>query len=206
MSKTLISLIAITVILVLGVAFLMRGYFISQAIIGEQGEAIAEQGVTIAEQEAAVAKQGVTIAEQETAIAKQGATIAEQGTAIENLELCVQSLESESTKLKARVGALEAEWKKLEALGGYREFSSVQVLRQWLWDNPISGNQYIPGVYDCDDFAMDLTLAAIRSGRWIGLFASDSGGGHLKNFAVITNSVYVIEPQTDEVSFWGYVD
>jgi len=122
---------------------------------------------------------------------------------VEDLGDNIQLLQSANLELKAKVDALEAEWKRLEALGGYREFRSVWELERWLSHDPTSGNEFIPEFYDCDDFAMDLTLAAIRDGRWIGLFASD---GHIKNFTLVGDSVYQIEPQTDEVSFWGYVD
>ena len=193
MSKTfIISFIVITAILVSCVAFLFWGYFTNQATIKEQKEVIAEQGMIID-------THGILLAEQ-------SATIEQQGAIVEDLELNIQFLESENIEVQARVEALEVDWDRLEALGGYREFGSISELKQWLSNDQTSENEYIPDIYDCDDFTMDLTLAAIRDGRWIGLFATDNGEAHLKNFTKIGNNIYEIEPQTDEVSFWGYVD
>jgi len=188
----------------------MWGHFTTQTIIEEQGKIIAEQEIEIEEQEDTITKQGTRIEEQEEAIIELGVTIATHreameglGRMVEDLGDNIQLLQSANLELKAKVNALQAEWERLEALGGYREFNSVWELQQWLGNDPTSENQYITRFYDCDDFAMDLTLAAIRDGRWIGLFATD---GHLENFTVIGNSVYKIEPQTDEVSFWGNID
>lgn len=203
MSKTFISSIVVIVILLSSVAFLMWGYFTNRAAIEEQGEIIVEQGTIIEEQGIAIVEQGTKIANQEMVIAQQAIIIEEQRVTIEDMITCIESLEGASEELKVRVEALEAEWKRLEALGGYREFDSLWEVQLWLWNDPTSENQYIPTYYDCDDFAMDLTLAAIRDGRWIGLFATNE---HLKNFTKIGNSIYEIEPQTDEASFWGYVD
>ena len=91
---------------------------------------------------------------------------------------------------------------ELENLRGYREFDSLQELKQWLWDDPTSEHSYSSS-YDCDDFAMDLMFAAIRDGYWIGLYAEDD---HVMNFTTIGNLVYTIEPQTDYVELWGFAD
>ena len=205
-----IGLIFVTCIVVLSVAFLMWGYFTNRAIIEEQGNTIAEQGIRIEEQQDTITKQGIRIEEQKKAIIELGVTIAAHREAIEEVSGImedlgdnIQLLQSANLELKAKVNALQAEWERLEALGGYREFRSVWELERWLSHDPTSENEFIPESYDCDDFAMDLTLAAIRDGRWIGLFSTE---GHLKNFTVIGDSIHEIEPQTDKVSFWGYVD
>jgi len=75
-------------------------------------------------------------------------------------------------------------------------------LQQWLWDDPTSDNDYSYR-YDCDDFAMDLIRAAEKDGYLIGMYSEED---HVTNFANIGNTVYIIEPQTDEVWLWGYVD
>lgn len=84
-----------------------------------------------------------------------------------------------------------------------REFSSVAELEQWLADDPISEHKPIPKKYDCDDFAIDLTLSALADGYWIGLGVRE---WHMFNFTVIGNDIYKIEATTDEVEFWGLID
>ena len=95
-------------------------------------------------------------------------------------------------------------WKK--AYSGkdisYREFASVEELEEWLAQDPISDRRWHP-LYDCDDFAMDLTLSALGDGYWIGLGATNN---HLFNFTIIGNDVYRIEASQDEVEPWGTID
>lgn len=203
MSKIFLSLAAVTGILVLSVAFLMWGYFNSQARIEEHESTIAEQGVLIEGNETAIQELVSAIVEHDRDIDELYDAKVSLESDVNSLETEVNYLEVLSTTLKEKVNTLEAEWQRLAALGGYREFGSVSELQWWLWNDLTSEHEYIPIYYDCDDFAMDLTLAAIRDGRWIGLFAIN---GHIKNFAKIGNCIYGIEPQTDAVSFWGYVD
>lgn len=87
-------------------------------------------------------------------------------------------------------------------LCGYNEFSSLEELKQWLEDDPISEHKWHPN-YDCDNFAMDLTLVALADGYWIGLGASDN---HLFNFTIIGNDIYRIEAHQDKVEPWGTLD
>jgi hypothetical protein len=91
---------------------------------------------------------------------------------------------------------------KATGLCGYNEFSSVEELEQWLEDDPISEHEWHPN-YDCDNFAIDLTLSALADGYWIGLGASDD---HLFNFTIIGNDVYRIEASQDKVEPWGTLD
>lgn len=101
-------------------------------------------------------------------------------------------------------------WKKAYSgkaegnIGGisYREFASVGELEEWLAQNEISDRKWHP-LYDCDNFAIDLTLSALGDGYWIGLGATDN---HLFNFTIIGNDVYRIEASQDGVELWGTLD
>lgn len=122
---------------------------------------------------------------------------------------------------ETRIAELESEikfyreeaqyWQSEAALNGVvagqtdrlNEFSSVQDLEQWLANNLISEREWIFPYYDCDDFAMDLTLAALADGYWIGLGSSET---HLFNFTIIGNDVYKIEASQDRVEAWGAID
>ena len=112
------------------------------------------------------------------------------------------------------IGSLKLEVAHLKK--GGKDFDSLGALRQWLWGDMTNFHEYIPGVYDCDDFAFALMQVALEDGYRIGLYQK---GQHLVNFALVgdtplgawgawgaANKVYIIEPQTDEVRFWGYRD
>jgi cell division protein FtsB len=129
----------------------------------------------------------------------------------------VRSLQEENDKLKLEITELEGDiesceeeashWMvlynaELENICRVSHFSSRDELEQWLRSDSTSENDY-SSRYDCDDFAMDLIRAAEQDGYLIGLYAE---GDHVANFASIGNSVYIIEPQTDEVWLWGFVD
>ena len=99
---------------------------------------------------------------------------------------------------------------------GGKDFNSLSALQGWLWWDDTNLHEYIPNVYDCDDYAFDLMQAALQDGYRIGLYQK---GQHVVNFALVgdtplgawgvwgtANKVYIIEPQTDEVRFWGYRD
>lgn len=128
----------------------------------------------------------------------------------------VRSLQEENDKLRLEVTKLGGDieyceeeanhwmvlYTELENIRGFSHFSSQDELQQWLWNDSTSDNDYSHR-YDCDDFAMDLIRAAEKAGYLIGLYAE---GDHVANYASISNSVYIIEPQTDEVWLWGSVD
>ncbi|UCC90750.1 MAG: hypothetical protein JSW24_00865 [Dehalococcoidia bacterium] len=170
----------------------------------------------IGELEQTIATQGQTITAQQQQIEHNREYMSQLEGDILQLEDNVSYLMSENDSLRSEVSQLEdaAEyWEdeantwmeayyELESLGGYREFGSLRELTDWLRDDPTSERHYSSS-YDCDDFAMDLTLAAIRDGYWIGLYSEED---HVMNFTVIGNNVYSIEPQTDHVELWGFVD
>ena len=86
---------------------------------------------------------------------------------------------------------------------GYREFKTLPELRKWLENDPISEREYIKNIYDCDDFAIDLAKAGIADNYWIGILID---GNHAMNFMFIKNHIWLIEPQTDEISSLGFQD
>ncbi len=98
-----------------------------------------------------------------------------------------------------------------------REFSSKGELRKWLLDDHTDKNVYIwdgpDGTerssenYDCDDFALDLQRIASEDGFLMSVTIIDKDDQpHMLNLVTIGNEVYYIEPQTDEVWFYSYLD
>jgi len=86
-------------------------------------------------------------------------------------------------------------------------FSSVQQLKTWLAADGTDGQAYVDVTHDCDDFARDLQKAGAEDGYLINLeFVIEEDAGHVCNAVIIGNSVWFIEPQTDEVWFMGYLD
>jgi hypothetical protein len=88
-----------------------------------------------------------------------------------------------------------------------RPFSGLRELKQFLEIDDTSELQYSHD-FDCDDFAFTLSQNAMNMGYQIFPYAE---GDHLKNVAHVSlgtksTAVYVIEPQTDEISLWGRVD
>lgn len=89
----------------------------------------------------------------------------------------------------------------------FKPWNSKPELLTWLNKNDISNNLYNYDVYDCDDFAMNLSLAAAIDGYYIGIKADKiDGQWHMENFAVIGNYAYKINPQTDYTTYWMRLD
>ena len=88
-----------------------------------------------------------------------------------------------------------------------RGFTSVGQLEAWLAADDTDEQIYVEETHDCDDFAIDLQKAGIADGYLINLeFIVTEDVGHVCNAVIIGNSVWFIEPQTDEVWFMGYLD
>ena len=98
-----------------------------------------------------------------------------------------------------------------------REFSSEEELKKWVWDDPTDTNVYIWDApdsterssdnYDCDDFALDLQRKASEDGFLMSVTIIDKDDQpHMLNLVTIGNEIYYIEPQTDEVWFYCYID
>ena len=89
-----------------------------------------------------------------------------------------------------------------------REFKSVDELKAWLAQDDTESTLYIFGAaclsnYDCDDYAVALERNALLDGYAVSLQIEND---HVLNSTVIGNEIYFIEPQSDEVWFWGYRD
>jgi hypothetical protein len=82
-------------------------------------------------------------------------------------------------------------------------FESIEELGQWLADSPIPDREFIWRIYDCDNFAIDLSLEGFIDGKWVGLAGDDH---HWFNFTYINNDIIRIEPQTREYEYWGPID
>jgi type II secretory pathway pseudopilin PulG len=93
-------------------------------------------------------------------------------------------------------------------------FVSREALREWLENDHIDSNEYDYDNYNCENFARDLSSNANKDGYFIGLlevvllhennpYIPDSWEPeydyHAKNFVIIGNVIYEIEPQSDEI-------
>ena len=105
-----------------------------------------------------------------------------------------------------------------------RNFNDLEELEQWLVavdTNTTTVYFQSPGVIiDCDDYALALQSKALTNGyimsfevisrnEYNAIFKSQLPSGqslHAINLAIIGNSAYYIEPQTDEVTFAVYLD
>jgi len=115
----------------------------------------------------------------------------------------------------ATIGKLEQKLAESERFGAYwwerahpREFGSLDELKAWLAKDDTDSTIYIFGggcltSYDCDDYAVALMRNALLDGYSI---STQIVGNHMINSTIIGNKIYFIEPQNDEVWFWGYRD
>lgn len=104
-----------------------------------------------------------------------------------------------------------------------RNFSDLNELKQWLADksNVTTFHFQSPGTtVDCDDYALELQYEALAEGyimsfqvigesEYNAIFKTPlppSQSLHAVNLAIIDNSVYYIEPQTNEIGFAAYLD
>jgi len=78
-------------------------------------------------------------------------------SSVSSLWLEVRSVKSDISKIWLNISSV---WRELAKEAGY--WSSLDELKTWLKENKVNENQYIPGVYDCDDYAIDLARAALR--------------------------------------------
>ncbi len=87
------------------------------------------------------------------------------------------------------------------------EFKNLTELKLFLDESKINLNKYVNTTYDCDDFARELQIEALkwRDGRILNVQTNDSNR-HMFNNAIIAGKVYKIEPQTDEVTLLCSLD
>lgn len=104
-----------------------------------------------------------------------------------------------------------------------RNFSDLDELKQWLADKSNVTTvlfQSPDTTVDCDDYALELQYKALAEGyimsfqvigesAYNAIFATPlppSQSLHAVNLAIIDNSIYYIEPQTNEIGFAAYLD
>jgi len=83
-----------------------------------------------------------------------------------------------------------------------KQFNSIMECKSWMSMQDICRREY-RHLYDCDDFALDLVMAAMKDGYIIGLCSSTR---HMQCFTIIGNMMYKIEPQNYHIAEWGLVD
>jgi len=120
---------------------------------------------------------------------------------IELANASIMKLEQELAESESSVAYW---WKRAHP----REFESLDELKAWLEKDDTDSTLYILGSgcltgYDCDDYAVALAHNALSDGYSI---STQIVGDHMLNSTIIGNKVYFIEPQNDEVRFWGYRD
>lgn len=84
-----------------------------------------------------------------------------------------------------------------------RNFNSSIDLRYWLASDNTSDYEYVEDSFDCDDFAKMLQLHAEADGWRLNFVVI---GDHALNSACIEDRYYLIEPQTNEVTYIGKLD
>lgn len=89
--------------------------------------------------------------------------------------------------------------------GEQRDFNSVAELELFLLLDKTDQHEYIPETYDCDDFAIDLMLAAEAQGYRMNV-QFDFQIGHAFNSVIIDGMIYLIEPQNDAFYLFGPLD
>jgi len=92
-------------------------------------------------------------------------------------------------------------------VNGYRPWESVNEVRRWLYNDDTSEGEYTKKFNDCDDFMIDLIEAARIDGRLIGALIVENGDYvHARNYVIVGNEVWAVEPQNDRVELMGRVD
>lgn len=91
------------------------------------------------------------------------------------------------------------------------QFTSKYEFRNWLIANPIDQNEYVKDVYDCEDFAIATSFAALEDGKWIFPIFDTTGyftplKMHVLVGTVVNNTLLVAEPQTDSIVYEGRLD
>ena len=121
-------------------------------------------------------------------------------------ELAETQTQLAMTQAEMEVAQQEAaHWETVASLAHPVYFSSKQELVDWLAHDDTDSYEYIPDTFDCDDFVLTLQQRALDDGYIISCqYVPEEE--HMLNIAIIGNFGYKIEPQTDEVTFWFFLD
>lgn len=166
------------------------------------GVVIGWFGYTIDAQREAIERQYSELYADYLSLVQQSQTIRDQQALIEDYKGETEEFKGEISRLNSVIEELRSENQQLDRFG-YIEFASEAELNQWLKNNQISEREYIQSKYDCDDFAFDLFLDGLKDGYMFGLFWDRK---HISNFTLIGDLVYRINPQTDQIRFYGHLD
>jgi hypothetical protein len=139
---------------------------------------------------------GAVVEENKTELLTYSAEVSRLNSELNQRDIEVERL---GTELTTALG--EADY--WEGKAHPRQFTSVDELKAWLAANDINEREYIPDIYDCDNFAQDLMIAALEDGY---LVSTELWSCHMLNSTIIGNDVYTIEPMTDGVQFVGELD
>ena len=89
------------------------------------------------------------------------------------------------------------------------DWETTREVREYVKSTGIPDLKYQERTYDCDDFAYQLYEQALSDNRTIGLYVEMKYKDrklttfHMKNFVVIGNKIYEVEPQTGNVNPLG---
>ena len=118
----------------------------------------------------------------------------------------IANLQNELLIKDAEIAELEAELtEKPEYVSELRFFETVYELKSFLMNDDTSKRDYIPGKFDCQNYALALMLNAEKQGYRMGVFPV--GKEHMKNVAFVGKDGYgdfwIIEPQDDTIEYAG---
>jgi septal ring factor EnvC (AmiA/AmiB activator) len=185
-----------------------------------QAELAAAQAELVAAQAELAAAQA-ELADTEAELAAAQAELADTEAELAAAQAELADTEAELATAQAELADTEAELAAALEDAAYWEsmyysvehpsnFDSLAELLAWLDEDETDSYTYIPDTFDCDDFALTLYEHAREDGYIIHFQVYDLNGDgnpdHALNVAIIGNNVYRIEPQTDAVQFWCYVD
>lgn len=137
---------------------------------------------------------------------------------IVNLQAQVSSFSETIKSHKEQIDLLKKELKteREKPRTPLYDFLSLFELQTFLARDKTNENKYIPSVYDCEDFCMDLIKNAEKEGYRLHFMGLPVGcmvnikGQLLKDhtfvLAIIKNDVYLIEPQADLVFLMARLD
>ncbi len=87
---------------------------------------------------------------------------------VSSMTVRLESLEARLESLGGEVESLEERFAEIERELGFRNFQTYGELIEWLESDTTDRQTYIPGEYDCEDFAFTLMINAFKSRRIIG--------------------------------------
>lgn len=185
--------------------------------------------VTRAELDVTATKLGtavVTIESYEKDRAKAASSITELQNNLESKERELEWSEQSNESLRRSNTLLQKDSEAYQRMKS--GFSSREELQEWLEDDQVSEHLYSSS-YTCENFARDLSRNAKVDGYFLGLLEIlvprppslfslpplkikgysypswyDDYELHVRNFAIIGNEIFEVEPQTDEIKSLRY--